>query len=100
MGPVVSEKKIFEFFSHSKSIETINPRGMAKLDPRAMIGTIYNGDYHTLLHTKYFSSGPCGFREEDFFSFSNCKSMETIHPRGVAKFDPRGMAGTIHVEDH
>ena len=41
-----------------------------------------------------------GFREEDFFSFSNCKSMETIHPRGVAKFDPRGMAGTIYVEDH
>ena len=50
-------------------METINPRGMAKLDPRAMIGTIYNGDYQTLLHTKYCSSGPCGFREEDFFSF-------------------------------
>ena len=30
-----------------------------------------------------------------FFSFSHCKSMETIYPRGVAKFDPRGMAGTI-----
>ena len=24
MGPVVSEKKIFEFFSHSKSMETID----------------------------------------------------------------------------
>ena len=46
------------------------------------------------------SCGPSGLREEDFFSFSNCKSMETIHPRGVAKFDPRGMAGTIYVEDH
>ena len=79
-------------------METINPRGVAKLDPRAMIGTIYNGDYQTLLHTKYCSSGPCGFREEDCFSFSYCKSMETIHPRGVAKFDPRGMAGTIYVE--
>ena len=50
--------------------------------------------------TKYQSCGPSGFREEDLFSFSNCKSMETIHPRGVAKFDPRGMAGTIYVEDH
>ena len=69
MGPVVSEKKIFEFFSHSKSMETINPRGMAKLHPRAMIGTIYNGDYQTLLRTKYCSSGPSGFREEDFFKF-------------------------------
>ena len=26
--------------------------------------------------------------------------METIDPRGVAKFDPRGMNGTIYVEDH
>ena len=25
--------------------------------------------------------------------------METIDPRGVAKFDPRGMNGTIYVED-
>ena len=51
-------------------------------------------------NAKYRSSGPFGFREEDFFSFSHCKSMETIYARGVAKFDPRGMAGTIYVEDH
>ena len=82
------------------SMETIDPRGVAKFDPGDMIGTIYNGDYQTLLHTKYRSSGPFDFREEDFFSFSHCKSMETIYPRGVAKFDPRGMAGTIYVEDH
>ena len=100
MGPVVSEKKIFEFFSHSKSMETINPRGVAKFDPRGMNGTIYVEDHQPLLHTKYQSCGPSGFREEDFFSFSNCKSMETIDPQGVAKFDPRGMAGTIYVEDH
>ena len=80
-------------------MDTIDPRGMAKFDPRGMNGTIYNGDYQTLLHTKYRSSGPFGFREV-FFSFSHCKSMETIYPRGVAKFDPRGMAGTIYVEDH
>ena len=82
-----------------KSMETIDSRGMAKFDPRGMIGIIYNGDYQTLLHTKYRSSGPSGFRE-DFFSFSHCKSMETISPLGMAKFDPRGMAGTIYVEDH
>ena len=82
-----------------KSMETIDPRGMAKFDPRGMIGIIYIGDYQTLLHTKYRSSGP-GFREEDFFSVSHCKSMETINPWGVAKSDPRGMAGTIYVEDH
>ena len=73
---------------------------MAKFDTRGMIGIIYNGDYQTLLHTKYRSSGPSGFREEDLFSFSHCKSMETINPRGVAKYDPRDMAGTIYVEDY
>ena len=26
--------------------------------------------------------------------------METIKPRGVAKFDPSGMNGTIYVEHH
>ena len=73
---------------------------MAKFDPRGMNGTIYVEDHYPLLHTKYQSCGPSGFREEDFFSFSNRKSMETIDPWGVAKFDPRGMAGTIYVEDH
>ena len=81
-------------------METIDPRGVAKFDPRGMNGTIYVEDHQPLLHTKYQSCGHSGFREEDFFSFSHCKSMETIDPRGVAKFDPRGMAGTIYVEDH
>ena len=54
-------------FSHSKSMETIDLQGMANYDPRAMIGTIYNGDYQTLIHPKYRSSGPCGFKEEHFF---------------------------------
>ena len=43
-----------------------DPQGVANLDPRGMIGRIY-GEYHlTLLHTKYTSFRPCGFREEDF----------------------------------
>ena len=45
VGLVVSEKKIFYFFSHSKSMETINPRGVAKFDPRGMNGTIYVEDH-------------------------------------------------------
>ena len=62
-------------------METINPRGVARFDPRGMNGTIYVEDHF-------------------FFSFSYCRSMETIHPRGVAKFDPGDMIGTIYVEDH
>ena len=69
-------------------METICPRGVAKFDPGDMIGTIYNGDYQTLLHTKYRSSGPFGFREEDFFSFSHCKSMETIYPGAWPNLTP------------
>ena len=40
------------------------PRGVANLDPRGMVGRIYVGDHLTLLHTKYLSSGPYGCRED------------------------------------
>ena len=43
-----------------------DPRGVANLDPRGMIGRIYVENHLTLLHTKYTSFRPCGFREEDF----------------------------------
>ena len=75
-----------------KSMETIDPRGMAKFDPRGMIGTLYNRDYQTLLHTKREALGLVVSEKKIF--------LETINPRGVAKFDPMGMAGTIYVEDH
>ena len=39
------------------------------MDPRGTVGRIYKEDHYTLLHTKYGSSGPCGFGEEDFFMF-------------------------------
>ena len=48
-------------------METINPQGVAKFDPRGMNGTIYVEDHKPLLHTKYQSCWPSGFREEDFF---------------------------------
>ena len=40
------------------------------MDPRGMVGSIYNEDYYTLLNTNYESSRPCGLREEDFLCFS------------------------------
>ena len=43
-----------------------DPWGVASLDPRGLIGRIYVVDHYTLLHTKYISSGPHGFREEAF----------------------------------
>ena len=76
------------------------PRGVANLGPKGMVGRIYVGNHLTLLRTKYPSSGPCGFREEDFLSFSHYKSMRDNEPRGLATLEPRGMIGRIYVDDH
>ena len=70
------------------------------MDPRGTIGRIYKEDHYKLLHTKYESSGPCDFGEEDFLCFSHCKSMGANNPRGGAIFDSRGMIGRIYKEDH
>ena len=64
LGLVVSEKKFFFMFYPCPP-----PRGGARMDPRDTAGRIYKEDHYTLLHTKYESPGPCGFRE-DFLYFS------------------------------
>ena len=63
-------------------------RGMASLEPRVLAGRIYVGDHLTLLHTKYLSSEPYDFREEDVLSFSHYKSMGVNEPRGGGQFGP------------
>ena len=63
---MVKEKKFFFIFSYCMTMGDDDPRGVANLDPRGMIGRIYVEYHLTLLHTKYSSFGPCGFREEDF----------------------------------
>ena len=47
LGLMVSEKKIFLRFPYYKSMEANDPppQGVANLDPRGMIGRIYEG-YH------------------------------------------------------
>ena len=96
----MEEKKIFLSFSHYKSMGANDPRNMASLDPRGLIGRIYVGDHQTLLYTKYISSGPHGFRQADFLSFSHYKSMGANNPLGVAILGPRGLIGRIYVGDH
>ena len=64
------------------------------MDPRGTVGRIYKEEHYTLLLTKYESSGPCGFGEEDFFY------VLPMTPRGGARMDPRGMVGRIYKEDH
>ena len=64
LGFVVSEK-IFLCFPHDA------PGAGPVWTPGAWVGRIYKEAHYTLLLTKYESSGPCGFREEDFFMFSS-----------------------------
>ena len=42
---MVLEKKIFFTFFHYKSMGANDPRGMASLDPRGLVGRIYVGDH-------------------------------------------------------
>ena len=61
---------------------------------RSMVGRINVEDHQTLLHTKSVSSGPHGFREEDFFKLRDNDLW------GTAGLDLRGMVGRIYVGDH
>ena len=63
---MVSEKIFFLIFSYCMTMGDDDPRGVANLDPRGMIGRIYVEYHLTLLHTEYTSFRPCGFREEVF----------------------------------
>ena len=90
LGLVVLEKKIFKSFSHD------DPGAGPIWTPR-----IYKEDHYTLLLTKYESSGPCGFGEEDFFYVFPIVSLwELMTPRAGPFLTPTGMIGRIYIEDH
>ena len=56
------------------------------MDPRGMVGRIYKEDHYIMLHTKYESSGPCGFGEEDFFYVSPIESLWELITPGARSF--------------
>ena len=60
------EEDFFFLFSYCMTMGDDDPRGVTNLDPRGIIGRIYVEYHLTLLHTKYISFWPGGFREEDF----------------------------------
>ena len=63
------------------------------MGPRGTVGRIYKEEHYILLQTKYESSRPCGFGEEDFFYVLPM----TPPPPGRG---PRGTVGSIYKEDH
>ena len=74
-----------------------DPRSMANLDPRGMVGRIYVGDHLT---SQSVSSGSYGFREDFWKFFSYSALYKHMTPWGVASLDPRCLIGRINVGDH
>ena len=66
----------------------MTPWSVASLEPSGLIGRIYVGDHNTLLHIQYISCWPHDFREDEFLSFSQYKSMGAYDPQGVVSLDP------------
>ena len=81
---MVSEKKIVKYVSHCKYLEVNDPHCGSIYDPRCMVGRIYKEDHYTLLHTKYESSAPCGFREK------NVLYVFPMTPPGRGLYGPQG----------
>ena len=67
------------------------------MDPRGTVGRIYKEGHYIMLHTKYESSGPCGFGEEDFFYVSPIESLWELITPGAGSFLTPGpwLAGFI-----
>ena len=56
------------------------------MDPRGTVGRIYKEDHYTLLLTKYESSGPCGFKEEEIFYVFPIVSLWELMTPGAGPF--------------
>ena len=71
----------------------MTPPGQGPYGPHRHGWQVYKEDHYTLLLTKYESSGPLGFGEEDFLCF-------THDTPGAGSWDPRGTVGRSYKEDH
>ena len=56
------------------------------MDPRGTVSRIYKEGHYAVLHTKYESSGPCGFGEDFFFMFFPIVSLWELMAPGVGPF--------------
>ena len=60
-------------------MEANNSWGVSNMDGRGMVGTIYVGDYKTMLQTNYISCWPHGFREGNLvFPIKNVRKLMVI----------------------
>ena len=75
LGLLVSDKTIFPRFPYISLCKTFYPWSRAISGPRGIILTNFVEDHLVMLHIKYQRSRPCGFRQEDFFTFSLFKPI-------------------------
>ena len=73
-GPESLTCRFFTFPLISRC-KTIDPQGGTIFSPRAIILRNMKEVDYVMLHTNYQGSRLCGFRQEDFFTFSLYKPM-------------------------
>ena len=59
----------FIHFHYKSMVDNDIAWGVACMDPRGTVGSIYKGEDYTLVLTTYESSGPNGFGEGGFLFF-------------------------------
>ena len=64
----------------------MTPPGRGPYGPQGHGRQDLKEDHYTLLHTKYESSGPCGFGEEDFFYVFPIVSLWELMTPGAEPF--------------
>ena len=86
----VSEKKNFEDWLLCSYAPTCDPRGMTGFDPRGIKWTNLVKVQKEMIYTKYQSSRPSSFREEEFWSLPSLFLCSNLwHPPGRGQW-PQG----------
>ena len=96
----MNSEKIFQVFPNRNLWELMSPGARPVWTVGALLAFIYVGEHLSLLPTKYLSSGPYGFNDENLIFFFDYNYMELISPGGMASLDPSGMVGRIYKGDH
>ena len=73
----------FFIYFHYKSMVDNDMPGAWPVWTPGTVGSIYKGEYYTLVHTTYESSGPYGFGEDFFYVF-------LMTPPGRGPYGPQG----------
>ena len=69
-------------------MEANDTQGVANLDSRGIVGTIYEEDHQTLLYSKYNAVGLMVI--EDFFKVFPIICLRVIDPQGSGQFSSKG----------